>query len=150
MAGRERGCDIRTVAREKEKQPARKTEISGAKERREDRAERWQRAEDRQREGNGLKRAERVTQTTRSPRTFGERGSAASEEDSSRDGRSRGGSGGVWRVQLRVGRRSVCQSFVWTSRLTRLIVLPALPLVSANTREVFGGIESDGGTRGAG
>lgn len=28
------------------------------------------------------------------------------------------------RVQLRVGRRSVCQSFVWTSRLTRLIVYP--------------------------
>lgn len=29
---------------------------------------------------------------------------------------------GERRVQLRVGRRSVCQSFVWTSRLTRLIV----------------------------
>lgn len=29
---------------------------------------------------------------------------------------------GGWRVQLRVGRRSVCQSFVWASRSTRLIV----------------------------
>lgn len=45
------------------------------------------------------------------------------------------------RVQLRVGRRSVCQSFVWTSRLTRPIVCSRSGIVGVYSRAVsFGGI----------
>lgn len=40
------------------------------------------------------------------------------------------------RVQLRVGRRSVCQSFVWTSRLTRLIVCSRSGIGLVYTREL--------------
>ena len=52
---------------------------------------------------------------------------------------------GERRVQLRVGRRSVCQSFVWTSRLTRPIVCSRSGIVGVRTaRELlsFGGIRS--------
>lgn len=49
----------------------------------------------------------------------GEKPTEGKEDETQRVGEKRPKG---WRVQLRVERRSVCQSFVWTSRSTRLIV----------------------------